>query len=100
MKRVEKKDLSERKDSASDEGHEDPGFWSMIHGMKAYFLPKDGGATVLSISDYRIYKSGVSLYDLSLVSKVLMDASGEVNLEISEVLVGLSGKINEICVDY
>ena len=68
--------------------------------MKAYFLLKDGGAIVVSISDYIIYKSSASLYDLSLVSKVLMDASGEVNLEISEELVRLSGKINEICVDY
>lgn len=107
MKGSEHEDLSERKgkenskekeDSESEEdseSKEDLGFWSMICGKEAYFLPKDGGAKVLSISDYTAYQSGTSLYNLSLVNKILMAASGEVNLEISKELIGLSEEESE-----
>ena len=88
-------DSKEKEDSGSDEDYEDPGFWSVIHGKEAYFLPREDGAAVLSTSDYTEYKSGASLSDLSLVSKVLMAASGEVHLEISEEFIGLSGEASE-----
>ena len=58
-------DSKEKEDSGSDEDYEDPGFWSVIHGKEAYFLPREDGAAVLSTSDYTEYKSGASLSDLS-----------------------------------
>lgn len=101
MRRLEHKDLSKRKgeedskEKEDSESEEDPGFWSMICGKDAYFLPKDGGATVLSISDYTTYQLGTSLYDLSLISKIIMAETGEVNLDISEELIELSGFASE-----
>lgn len=64
-------DLKEKEDSGSDEDYEDPGFWSVIHGKEAYFLPREYGAAVLSTSDYVIYQLGTPWYDLKLVSKVV-----------------------------